>query len=70
MKKAALHLLVKKSDHSEFEALNEQFFKLDKDNTGVLHADELKAALKASKIQCTDAEMDQVIREVDVFGNG
>jgi len=62
--------MVKKGDHSEFVAMNEQFFKLDKDNTGVLSAGELKAALKASKIQCTDAEIDQIIREVDVFGNG
>jgi len=50
LKKAALHVLVKKADHQEMLALNEQFFKLDKDHTGVLHASELKAALKASKI--------------------
>ena len=70
LRKAAMHLMVKKADQSEMMALNDQFFKLDKDNTGVLNAGELKAALKASKVECSDAEIDQIISEVDVFGNG
>lgn len=43
--------------------------KLDKDRTGLINADELKLAIKASDINIPDEQIDNIINEVDYFGN-
>jgi len=50
--------------------LRGEFVKLDKDQTGLINADELKEAIKASDIKIPDEDIDKIISEVDYFGNG
>ena len=43
---------------------------MDKDQTGLINADELRQAIKeASFINIPDNEIDSIINEVDYFGN-
>lgn len=54
---------------SEIEALNEQFKALDTENTGFIDATELTNAMKSSKINLSDTEVDLIMNEVDYAGN-
>ena len=70
LKKAAMNMLIKMADQEAIEDLREQFYKLDKDRTGMVDAKELKAAIQASNIDIKDEEVEKIIGEVDYFGNG
>lgn len=63
-------MLVKMADQNQIEELRAEFVKLDKDKTGLINADELKEAIKASEIKIQDEDVDKIIEEVDYFGNG
>jgi len=54
---------------SEIEALNEQFKVLDTENTGFIDANELASAMKSSKLNLSDREVDVIMNEVDYAGN-
>ena len=69
LKRAAMNMLVKMADQEEIEKLGAQFQQLDKDKTGMLNAWELRAAIVESDLQLTNEQIDQVITEVDYFGN-
>lgn len=69
LKKAAMNMLVKMADQNSIEELRSEFVKLDKDRTGLINADELKLAIKASDINIPDEQIDNIINEVDYFGN-
>ena len=43
-------MLVKMADHESIEELTQEFQRLDKDQTGMLSADDLKSAFKATDI--------------------
>ena len=43
---------------------------LDKDKSGMINAEELKIAMKASDVDIPDSNIDKIIDEVDYFGNG
>lgn len=45
LKKAAMNMLVKMADQKSIEELRTEFTKIDKDCTGMINADELKAAI-------------------------
>ena len=64
-----MNMLVKMADQEEIEKLGAQFQQLDKDKTGMLNAWELRAAIVESDLQLTNEQIDQVITEVDYFGN-
>jgi len=49
-----MNMLVKMADQNAIEELREEFQKLDKDRTGLINAEELKAAIKASDIKIPD----------------
>lgn len=70
LKKAAMNMLVKMADQDQIESLREQFVKIDKDGTGLINADELKSAIKQSRIDIPDSQVEKIINEVDYFGNG
>ena len=63
-------MLVKMADQESIEALREEFVKLDEDGTGLINAEELKAAINSSDIQIPEEEVNKIISEVDYFGNG
>lgn len=46
LKKAAMNLLVKMADTKAIENLKQEFHKIDKDRTGLIHASELKSAMQ------------------------
>ena len=70
LKKAAMNMLVKMADQHSIEELRQDFVNIDKDRTGLINAQELKAAIKASDINIPDDEVEMIINEVDYFGNG
>ena len=43
---------------------------MDKDKTGYINAQELKEAIAKENLQISDQEIDQIILEVDEYGNG
>ena len=47
-------MLVKMADQQSIEDLRNEFQRLDKDQTGMINADELKQAIKASDIDIPD----------------
>lgn len=65
-----MNMLVKMADQESIEALREEFVKLDEDGTGLINAEELKAAINSSDIQIPEEEVNKIISEVDYFGNG
>jgi Ca2+-binding EF-hand superfamily protein len=65
-----MNMLVKMADQQQIEELRAEFVKLDKDQTGLINADELKEAIKQSEIKIPDNDVDKIIEEVDYFGNG
>jgi calcium-dependent protein kinase len=67
LKKAAMNVLVKMLKPKEIEHLREEFQKIDTDCSGIITADELDQALKASKISTADIE--KIITEIDYDGN-
>jgi len=70
LKKAAMNMLVKMADQNSIEELRLEFVHIDKDRTGLISAAELKQAIKASNIDIPDDQVEQIIDEVDYFGNG
>lgn len=64
-----MNMLVKMADQQEIEKLGQQFQQLDKDKTGMLNAWELRAAIVESDLNLTNDQIDQIIAEVDYFGN-
>jgi len=62
-------MLVKMADQNQIEALRNQFTEIDADGTGLINADELKKAIMNSNLNIPDSEIDQIISEVDYFGN-
>ena len=50
LKKAAMNMMVKMADQKTIEELRIEFGKLDKDGTGMINAEELKAAIKETDI--------------------
>ena len=65
-----MNMFVKMADQEEIERLGAQFQQLDKDKTGMLNAQELRAALIESDLNVTNEQIDNIISEVDYFGNG
>jgi Ca2+-binding EF-hand superfamily protein len=64
-----MNMLVKMADQDQIEALRLQFVSIDTDGTGVINSNELKAAIKQSSIDIPDDQIEQIINEVDYFGN-
>ena len=62
-------MIVKMADQSAIEGLREQFEAIDKDKTGSLSADELKQAVLKCNIDVPQDRVDDIIAEVDYFGN-
>lgn len=69
LKKAAMNMLVKMADQDQIEGLRAQFQEIDIDGTGLINADELRTAIKKSAIDIPDRKVDEIIDNVDYFGN-
>ena len=70
MQKEAMNVLVKYLDVEEIQDLRDIFKSLDKNWTGALNFSELQQALHKAGIQAVDEEIDEIIQNIDVAGNG
>ena len=52
------------------EELRRAFQVFDRDNSGTISTDELRDVLKSIGENLTEAELDEMMRQVDVDGNG
>ena len=52
------------------QELKEAFAVFDKDGSGTITSDELKEVMKAMGENLTEEEIDQMIREADIDGDG
>lgn len=68
LKKAVMNILVKMAEGKDIEHIREQFMRIDRDGTGYIRPNELKAALTAAKISYSEEEIDRIISEVDYGG--
>ena len=64
-----MNMLVKMTDASKIEGLRDQFMKIDKDGTGLINANELREAIMNSNMNIPKEQVDEIIDEVDYFGN-
>ena len=69
LKKAAMNMLVKMVDREKIKDLKQQFAEVDKDNTGEISAEELRQAIKQADLHESSEQIEQIISEVDYFGN-
>ena len=46
------------------------FDKIDTNQSGTIEADELRQAVKRNKIQLSEQELEQIVKNIDVIGNG
>jgi len=68
LKKAAMNYLVKTLDSKHIQQLSSLFQRMDKDQTGLITAEELKEGLKQAEMDLQDDEIKQIIEEVDFYG--
>lgn len=69
-KKAAMNLLVKISTPQELEGAAAVFKGIDKDQSGLISIDEMKAFLKKQNMNYSDREVSEMFEELDYHGNG
>lgn len=63
-------MLVKTADAKAIEKLRNEFEKMDLDRTGLVNAEELRIAISNNEhIHLEQDEIDNIITEVDYFGN-
>ena len=66
-----LVMMAKKTEDTDMEKeLHEAFKVFDRDNDGFISAAELRHVMASLDENLTDAEIDEVIREVDMNGDG
>jgi len=70
LRKEALSVLVKMLNNKELEHLRKQFAGLDKDQTGMITAQELEEGMRAAGYNITANEMKQMMHDLDYMGNG
>ncbi|EME38390.1 hypothetical protein DOTSEDRAFT_75810 [Dothistroma septosporum NZE10] len=63
-------MALKLKDTDEEQALYEAFRVFDKDGSGTISADELKAVMKTLGEDLTDKELDEMLKEADTDGDG
>jgi calmodulin len=64
-----MNLLVKMLDTKEIKKLRDAFMVLDKEGTGMISFTGLKQAIKESKSEIREKEIEQMITEIDYAGN-
>ena len=68
-KKAAMNLLVKTASEAEVQDLRAQFQAIDTDGTGMIKAEEMKEILMAKRMNVSDAEVNEMISQMDYHNN-
>ena len=68
-KKAAMNLFVKTATEEEVQDLRAQFQAIDTDGTGMIDAQELHAILMQKRVNVSDAEVADMINQMDYHDN-
>ena len=68
-KKAAMNLLVKTATEEEVQDLRAQFQAIDTDGTGMIKAQELHDILMQKRMNVSDAEINEMISQMDYHNN-
>ena len=68
-KKAAMNLLVKTATEEEVQDLRAQFQAIDTDGTGMIKAQELHDILMQKRMNVSDAEITEMINQMDYHNN-
>jgi len=64
------HILAKYSPRDLSEQVREAFEMIDNDGSGAISSDEIKRILRTIGDTATDAEIDDIVREIDLDGDG
>jgi hypothetical protein len=70
LKKMALNVIAKNMSKHEIEGLSEMFKAFDKDNSGTITLSEMKEGLKKMGNPLGEAEVEAMMQQIDVDGNG
>ena len=68
-KKAAMNLIVKTANDDDVRELKIQFQAIDTDGTGMIKASELKDILVRQRLNVSDAEIQEIIGQLDYHNN-
>ncbi|XP_002047651.3 calmodulin [Drosophila virilis] len=63
-------MMAKLNTRADEDVLREAFSVYDKENTGYIGVDQLRTVMIALKLKPTDEELDELIREGDIDGDG
>ena len=63
-------ILVKMVNPVEFRSLRKEFNKIDVDHSGTIELDELRTAVLKCHADLPEEELERIVKEVDVAGNG
>lgn len=70
LKKTALMWMATNLPREEIEGLKQMFTAIDTDRSGTITVEELKKELRKKKFQISDGEMQKIMDDIDVDGNG
>ena len=62
-------MLVKIIDHTQRDALREQFSHIDTDSSGLISAEELKESIRSSQMSITEEQVNHIIDRIDYNKN-
>lgn len=54
----------------EFKELRNEFNKIDTDHSGTIEVSELRAAVRKCHQELSEQELERIVKEVDLQGNG
>ena len=69
LKKAAVNVLVKHLEANQIKKLRDEFEKIDTDHSGFLEKSELEQAIRDSRMNLSDDEINNMIAELDFAEN-
>lgn len=69
-RRAAMNILVKISTEEQMHLMTEQFKTIDRDNSGMIRAVELKKYIQAQHLGVSDKELKEMMEELNYTGDG
>lgn len=70
LKRAAMNIFVKMTTESEMKLMSEKFKNMDLDGTGMINIAEIKEYISTNIGSISDAELKELVDELDAYGNG
>ena len=70
LRRECLQILVKMINPKEFITLRKAFNKIDTNGSGTIEIDELKQAVRKWHVDMDEAELERIVKEVDILGTG